>query len=100
MNGFPHAADFRANRGGRAMTTKTKGRRMMDITPRERFPSGSCIAIDFPPPSEGVRSRTIWIDGNHLKHAHVIIRQFEAGSLTEREAENALYDLAYAPPSP
>jgi hypothetical protein len=69
----------------------------MDITPdtRDRFPSGSRIPIEFPP--DNVRARIIWIDGKRFAEAKELIAQFKAGRLTARAAEDALYELAYAP---
>ena len=61
----------------------------------KRFPSGSCIPIYFPTPGKGKRSRTIWIDGDRLEEARDVIRQYEAGTLSEREAESAIFRLEY-----
>lgn len=63
---------------------------MMDIQPdgRERFPSGSTIAIDF-------NGRAIWIDGACLGDAQVILRRVECGEITAPQAEELLYALEY-----
>jgi hypothetical protein len=71
----------------------------MDITPDKRpnFPSGSCRAIDWPP---GQRNAgTIWIDSKSLEHGQAIIRRYEAGSITEFEAHQAIWLLRYGPPA-
>jgi hypothetical protein len=74
---------------------KEDARNMLDITsdPRERFPSGTRVTVNFPPPVEkGGRGSTIGIDGDCFSEADDLIAQF--GKLTESDAENAIRELA------
>jgi len=53
-----------------------------DITsdPRERFPSGTRVTVNFPPPvEEGRHGSTIWIDGDCFAEANDLIAQFKSG---------------------
>ncbi len=68
---------------------------IMDITPntRRRFPSGSRVAVDFPP--DRTPARTIWIDGDCLGEAGALIGKWQAGSLGTGDAAVAIAALEY-----
>ena len=67
----------------------------MDITPsgRQRFPSGSRVAIDFPPDQQ--QARTIWIDGKCLREAGALIDKWQTGQLGTGDAAVAIAALEY-----
>jgi hypothetical protein len=67
----------------------------MDLTPRKKYPSGSCCAVEFPPPDDGKPSRLIWIDGKRLETAQAIIPRYQAGELTEAKADHAIFELRW-----
>jgi len=45
--------------------------------PRERFPSGTRVTVNFPPPVR--HGSTIWIDGDCFAEANDLIAQFKSG---------------------
>jgi len=77
------------------MTNGEDAGNMLDITsdPRERFPSGTRVTVNFPPPVR--HGSTIWIDGDCFAEANDLIAQFKSGKLTARDAESAIRELAY-----
>lgn len=68
---------------------------IMDITPsaRRRFPSGSRVAVDFPPARQP--ARTLWIDGECLAEADALIGKWQAGQLSTGDAAVAIAALEY-----
>lgn len=63
---------------------------------RERFPSGSYTAVDFPPKPQ--RGRIVKIDADCLGLANAIIAQYRAGTLSEDDARGAIYALEFGRP--
>lgn len=69
----------------------------MDITPdlREPFPSGTRVAVQFPPDDARRRQHTIWIDGKCCAAADGLIAKWRSGELTDGAAETAIWQLRY-----